>query len=94
MQQVLFVSRALNEFGPGWCILGYQYDGIKMQHVTYQCSFVNLSTVAAFMELQNAPGGPMGLLSNPQKLQELMSDPEVGTKFIIRLVIFSVICSL
>jgi hypothetical protein len=56
--------------------------------------FVNLSAVAAFMELQNAPGGPMGLLSNPQKLQELMSDPEVGTYFTIRLVIFFVASSL
>ena len=38
----------------------------------------NPKVVAAFSELMSGPGGPMGLLSNPQKLQELMSDPEVG----------------
>ena len=54
------------------------YDFIVSPFVTYHFSIFIISTVAAFMELQNAPGGPMGLLSNPQKLQELMSDPEVG----------------
>ena len=34
--------------------------------------------MAAFQELMSGPGGPMGLLSNPGKLQELMADPEVG----------------
>lgn len=32
---------------------------------------------AAFQELMK-DGGPMGLMSNPAKLQEMMSDPEVG----------------
>jgi hypothetical protein len=34
--------------------------------------------VEAFQSLMSGPGGPMGLLSNPQKLQEMMADPEVG----------------
>lgn len=38
----------------------------------------NPKVVAAFSELMNSPGGPMGLLSNPQKLQDMMADPEVG----------------
>ena len=38
----------------------------------------NPKVVAAFQEIMNGPGGPMGLLSNPAKLQELMGDPEVG----------------
>merc|ERR1711933_578261 len=38
----------------------------------------NPKVVAAFQEIMNGPGGPMGLLSNPGKLQKLMSDPEVG----------------
>ena len=38
----------------------------------------NPKVVAAFQELMSGPGGPMGLLSNPGKLQQLMSDPEVG----------------
>lgn len=38
----------------------------------------NPKVVAAFQEIMNGPGGPMGLLSNPGKLQELMADPEVG----------------
>merc|ERR1719352_295018 len=38
----------------------------------------NPKVVAAFQELMSGPGGPMGLLSNPGKLQELMADPEVG----------------
>lgn len=38
----------------------------------------NPKVVAAFQEIMSAPGGPMGLLSNPGKLQELMGDPEVG----------------
>jgi suppressor of tumorigenicity protein 13 len=33
---------------------------------------------AAFQELMSGPGGPMAMMSNPAKLQELMSDPEVG----------------
>eukprot|EP00977_Amphora_coffeiformis_P018184 scaffold6271_cov171-Amphora_coffeaeformis.AAC.10 len=33
---------------------------------------------AAFQELMSGPGGPMGLMQNPAKLQELMADPEVG----------------
>lgn len=38
----------------------------------------NPKVVEAFQEIMNAPGGPMGLLSNPGKLQKLMTDPEVG----------------
>ena len=38
----------------------------------------NPKVVAAFSELMSGPGGPMGLMSNPAKLQELMKDPEVG----------------
>jgi suppressor of tumorigenicity protein 13 len=38
----------------------------------------NPKVMEAFQELMSGPGGPMGLMSNPQKLQELMSDPEVG----------------
>ncbi len=38
----------------------------------------NPKVVAAFQELMSGPGGPMGLLSNPGKLQQLMGDPEVG----------------
>ncbi|KAL7469494.1 hypothetical protein ACHAXS_009754 [Conticribra weissflogii] len=32
----------------------------------------------AFTDLMSGPGGPMGLMSNPSKLQEMMADPEVG----------------
>jgi suppressor of tumorigenicity protein 13 len=38
----------------------------------------NPKVVAAFSELMSGPGGPMGLLSNPSKLQKLMMDPDVG----------------
>ena len=38
----------------------------------------NPKVVAAFQELMSGPGGPMALLSNPAKLQQLMMDPEVG----------------
>ncbi|KAG7345749.1 expressed tetratricopeptide repeat protein [Nitzschia inconspicua] len=38
----------------------------------------NPKVVAAFQSLMSGPGGPMGLLSNPQKLQEMMADPDVG----------------
>ena len=38
----------------------------------------NPKVQAAFQELMSGPGGPMGLMSNPAKLQEMMSDPEVG----------------
>mmetsp|Transcript_15119 Transcript_15119/g.34619 ORF Transcript_15119/g.34619 Transcript_15119/m.34619 type:complete len:374 (+) Transcript_15119:157-1278(+) len=38
----------------------------------------NPKVVEAFQEIMSGPGGPMGLLSNPGKLQELMADPEVG----------------
>ena len=38
----------------------------------------NPKVQAAFQGLMSAPGGAMGLLSNPAKLQELMSDPDVG----------------
>ena len=38
----------------------------------------NPKIMAAFTSLMSGPGGPMGLMSNPAKLQELMTDPEVG----------------
>ena len=38
----------------------------------------NPKVIAAFSSLMNSPGGAMGLMSNPAKLQELMADPEVG----------------
>lgn len=38
----------------------------------------NPKVQAAFQELMSGPGGPTGLMSNPAKLQEMMSDPEVG----------------
>ncbi|KAI2494792.1 hypothetical protein MHU86_19743 [Fragilaria crotonensis] len=41
-------------------------------------SMQNPKVIAAFSELMSGPGGPMGLMSNPAKLQELMADPEVG----------------
>jgi suppressor of tumorigenicity protein 13 len=41
-------------------------------------SMQNPKVVAAFSELMSGPGGPMGLMSNPAKLQELMADPDVG----------------
>ena len=31
----------------------------------------------AFQDLMSGPGGPMGLMSNPAKLQEMMGNPEV-----------------
>ena len=38
----------------------------------------NPKVLTALQELMSGPGGPMGLLSNPGKLQQLMMDPEVG----------------
>jgi suppressor of tumorigenicity protein 13 len=38
----------------------------------------NPKVMSALQDLMSGPGGPMGLLSNPGKLQQLMSDPEVG----------------
>ena len=38
----------------------------------------NPKVMAAFSEIMQAPGGPMGLMSNPAKLQEMMSDDEIG----------------
>jgi len=38
----------------------------------------NPKVMKAFQDLMSGPGGPMGLMSNPAKLQEMMSDPEVG----------------
>lgn len=37
--------------------------------------------MGAFKELMSGPGGPMALLSNPQKLQQLMTDPAIGPFF-------------
>uniref|UniRef100_A0A7S4W9J5 STI1 domain-containing protein n=4 Tax=Ditylum brightwellii TaxID=49249 RepID=A0A7S4W9J5_9STRA len=38
----------------------------------------NPKVMAAFQELMSSPGGAMGLMSDPSKLQKLMADPEVG----------------
>jgi suppressor of tumorigenicity protein 13 len=38
----------------------------------------NPKVMAAFQSLVSEPGGVGGLMANPAKLQELMSDPEVG----------------
>ena len=38
----------------------------------------NPKVVEAFQDLMSGPGGPMALLSNPAKLQQMMMDPEVG----------------
>lgn len=38
----------------------------------------NPKVMEAFQKLLSEPGGPASLMSNPAKLQELMSDPEVG----------------
>jgi len=38
----------------------------------------NPKVQAAFQDLMSGPGGPMGLMQNPAKLQELMADPDVG----------------
>ena len=37
----------------------------------------NPKVMQAFQDLMSGPGGPMGLMSNPAKLQEVMADPEV-----------------
>lgn len=33
---------------------------------------------AAFQEMMGSGGGPMGMMSNPGKIQEMMADPEIG----------------
>jgi len=38
----------------------------------------NPKVMKAFSDLASGPGGPAGLMSNPGKLMEMMSDPEVG----------------
>jgi len=38
----------------------------------------NPKVMSALQDLMSGPGGPMGLLSNPGKLQQLMTDPDVG----------------
>ena len=38
----------------------------------------NPKVMAAFQSLVSEPGGVGGLMANPGKLQELMSDPDVG----------------
>lgn len=41
----------------------------------------NPKVQAALQSLMSGPGGPMGLMSNPAKLQEVMSDPDVRPVF-------------
>ena len=43
-----------------------------------QQAMQNPKVIAAFSELMQSPGGAMGLMSNPAKMQQLMADPEVG----------------
>lgn len=60
---------------------GAGMDGLMqmlMSDPELQEAMKNPKVVAAFSELMNSPGGPMGLMSNPAKLQELMADPDVG----------------
>ena len=38
----------------------------------------NPKVMKAFQDLMSGPGGPMGAMSNPAKLQEMMADPEVS----------------
>jgi len=38
----------------------------------------NPKVMKAFQDLMTAPGGAMALMSNPAKLQQLMTDPDVG----------------
>jgi len=38
----------------------------------------NPKVMEAFSSIMSSPGGAMGLMSNPSKLQEMMQDPEVG----------------
>jgi suppressor of tumorigenicity protein 13 len=52
--------------------------GALMSDPELMASMQNPKVMAAFQELMSGPAGPMGLLSNPAKLQELMADPEVG----------------
>ena len=40
----------------------------------------NPKVMKAFQDLMSGPGGPMGLMSNPGKLQEMMADPEVSAQ--------------
>lgn len=43
-----------------------------------QQAMKNPKVLAAFSELMASPGGPSSLLSDPSKMERLMSDPEVG----------------
>ncbi|CAJ1948585.1 unnamed protein product [Cylindrotheca closterium] len=63
--------------GPGGMDMG-GLMGMMMGDPEIQAAMQNPKVVAAFGELMNSPGGPAGLLSNPAKLQKIMSDPEVG----------------
>lgn len=49
-----------------------------MQDPDIAAGMSNPKIMAAFQELMSGPGGPMGILSNPAKLQQMMADPEVG----------------
>ena len=43
----------------------------------------NPKVMKAFQDLMSGPGGPMGAMSNPAKLQEMMADPEVSLDSIL-----------
>jgi len=52
--------------------------GAMMSDPEIAAGLKNPKVMQAFSELMSGPGGAAGLMSNPAKLQELMSDPEVG----------------
>ncbi|KAL3937682.1 MAG: hypothetical protein SGBAC_007252 [Bacillariaceae sp.] len=52
--------------------------GVMMVDHEMQKAMQNPKVMAAFGEIMNSPGGPASLLSDPAKLQKIMSDPEVG----------------
>ncbi len=49
----------------------------------------NPKVMKAFQDLMSGPGGPMGAMSNPAKLQEMMADPEVSGNSVITYSLFS-----
>mmetsp|Transcript_24355 Transcript_24355/g.45053 ORF Transcript_24355/g.45053 Transcript_24355/m.45053 type:complete len:461 (-) Transcript_24355:34-1416(-) len=52
--------------------------GAMMSDPEIAAGLQNPKVMQAFSELMSGPGGAAGLMSNPAKLQEMMSDPEVG----------------
>lgn len=52
--------------------------GAMLSDPELMAAMQNPKVQVAFQELMTGPGGHLGLLSNPAKLQEMMNDPEVG----------------